>query len=610
MRLPLAMTILLSAVMLTSAACTGSSLDGGGAAPPAAPAPTPVTEYPRAQTLYTTGTQWSSPRTWNPLKNSEYATGTVGLVYESLFLYDAQQDKFTPWLAESGSWSGPRTYRIKVRQGVTWTDGTPLTAEDVVFTARLCRYPSVSYNRLCEWMTEVRAVGPATVDVTFSEPNHQEWDAWLITTPILPEHLWARRSEQEITSGPNIRPVGTGPYEYLAHGRDRMVWTRSDSPWWATLAYGLDPRPRYLVDVVVGSNNVALAQMLQGELDLSNNYLPGVASLVTGGYGLKTYYSRAPFMLPANTVWLIPNTTKPPLDDPRFRRALAHAIDLQKIVKNVYSDLVTPAGPTGLLSYWDEYVDKTAVDHLGFRYDPAKARRILTDAGYTDANHDGLVETRDGAPITLSLVVPDGWTDWAEAARVIASGAKAAGIMIKTETPEFDTLLDTRGSGRFDLLLNNDQQVSNTPWTYYDYMFRLPIRARQTTGNFGRYTNPRAWALVRQLDRTPTSDRATMRRVLAQLQQIQLTDLPVIPLWANGMWAQYSDEVWTGWPSAGGRHVFPTTWRGYWQLGAIRMLTDLVPAAEQLPPQLPPPPATRTTQQTATRTTSRTTPRK
>jgi peptide/nickel transport system substrate-binding protein len=91
------------------------------AAASAAPSPSPSQaaneNYPRAETLYTTGKQWGPPSTWNPL-DPNAATGVVGLQYETLFLYDPLADKWTPWLAEGGTWTDPTTYTIKVRQGV------------------------------------------------------------------------------------------------------------------------------------------------------------------------------------------------------------------------------------------------------------------------------------------------------------------------------------------------------------------------------------------------------------------------------------------------------------------------------------------------------------
>jgi peptide/nickel transport system substrate-binding protein len=171
-----------------------------------------------------------------------------------------------------------------------------------------------------------------------------------------------------------------------------------------------------------------------------------------------------------------------------------------------------------------------------------------------------------------------------EAIRVISDSLKDVGINVKPEFPDYNALVDARNSGNFDLVINNDRQIANSPWYYYDYLFRLPILEVQSgLANYGRYENPEAWELTQQLDKTPVDDLEGMRRIISQLQRIQLTEMPAIPLWYNGLWSQANTSVWTNWPSAenGGNHFLPSTWRGYWNMGAIMMLTELEPAPQE-----------------------------
>ncbi len=531
-----------------------------------------VEEFPRDETLYTSGTQWGPPGSWNPIQDWGYAMGTLGLVYEPLFNYDPLTNEYIPWLAESGEWTSDTEYTIKLREGLTWADGEPLTADDVVFTLELGKLPSVPYSTIWNFLDKVEAVDDLTAKVTFTSPQHQQWANFIYNRAILPQHLWGDRSEEEIM-GANENPVGSGPYQYLSHDPGRMIWEKRDG-WWGTEALGLDPKPKYIVDIVNGSNNVALGLVLQGGLDMSNNFLPGVATLVEGGYGVKTYYDAAPYMMSANTAWLATNNTKPPLDDPAFRKALATSIDVDTIVNVVYTGIVAAASPTGLLPPWEQYVDQAVVDELGFSYDPEAAKAMLDEAGYVDADGDGWRDNKDGSPIALEIIVPNGWTDWMESIKVISESAKAVGINVEPAFPDYGARTDAIHNGDFDLAIVNDKQLSNSPWEYYQYIFRLPVQDVQNTENFGRYENEEAWDLVQQLDQTPVEDVEGMKAITSELQRIHLTDLPMIPLWYNGMWSQVSDAVWTNWPSDG-NHFLPTTWRGYWQMGGIRMLDAL-----------------------------------
>ena len=533
--------------------------------------------YERNETLYTSGTQWGPPSSWNPMVTWGYAMGTTGLCYETLFIYDPFTNEYMPWLAEEGKWSSPTVYDLKLRQGITWSDGKPFTAADVVFTVELGKkFATVQYSTIWEWLQSVEQVDDYNVKFTFSDPLYQEWAHFLFYRAMLPKHLWESKTEEEVVSGANENPVGTGAYLYDTHSQDRMVWVKNEN-WWGKEALGLDMKPKRIVDVVNSSNNVALGLVLQGGLDLSNNFLPGVATLLQSGYALETYYPEPPYMLSANTAWLVLNNAKKPMDDPAFRRAMAYAVDVSQIVQVVYGNIVMAANPTGLLPIWDQFVDKDVVAELGPSYDPAKAKQILADAGYADTDGDGFVEAADGSKIELTIIVPFGWTDWMESIKVIANGAQAVGINLKPDYPDYGGYTDARNSGKFDMLISNEVQISNTPWRYYDWMFDAPIRETMGNGNYQRYDNQKVFDLVVQLDKTPVDDIDGMTKVISEIQRIQLTDMPLIPLWYNCMWAQYSNAVWTNWPSSaeGRNHYLPTSWREYWNMTSILMLADL-----------------------------------
>lgn len=540
-------------------------------------APSTPTEFDRSETLYIGGKQWGPPQNFNPIF-ADYVTGTFGLLYEPMFIYDPLTDEHIPWLAESGEWTGDSTYEVTLRDGMTWTDGEAITADDVVTTFELAQFPSNRFSVVWQALESVEANGELGVTFSFADPAFQQWRQVLYQTPIVPDHLWADRAEEEVAQGANENPVGSGPYLYESHDQTRTVYVRNDD-WWGIDALGLDMAPLRIVDLVNINNNTALGQVLDGNIDLNNNFLPGVARLVEAGYGLHTYYEEEPFMLPANTAWLVFNTTRSPMDDPAFRRAVAFSVDTSEIVDNVYGGMVSQANPTGLLPVWDSFIDQAVVDEHGFSYDPEQAQSILADAGYTDTDGDGFVEAPDGSAIDLSIIVPNGWTDWMESIRAISASAADVGIQITPEFPDQSTMFEARNSGDFDLAINNEKQISATPWEYFDYMFRLPIEEQQVTSNFARYENEEAWDLVQQFDRTPDDDPEGLLDIASQLEEIFLTEMPVVPLWYNGMWSQANTGFWTGWPAEeSDNNNLPATWNGFWNMTGVLMLADLEPA--------------------------------
>jgi len=585
---------LLAVLSLVATACASGATPSPSAAPSAAaPASAPasaaasaapsasaaaVENYPRNETLYTTGTMWGPPSdaTYNPLDpNPEM--GTVGLVYETLFLYDPLADKFQPWLAESATWTDPTTYTIKVRSGIKWSDGQPFSAADVAFTIGLAKLKVVGSN-IWNYVTGATATDDTTVVVKFDKPAYQEWATWTYISPILPKHIWEPKANEDILKDKNPNGVGTGPYMYKTAAQDRMVYVKNDN-WWAKTALNLDVQPKYIVDIVNGANNVALGLLMQGGIDLSNNFLPGVATLVEKGY-VGTYYKGAPYMLSANTAWLATNDAKKPMDDAAFRKAIAWSINTPDVVNKVYGNIVKAADPTGLLPNWSKYVDTAQRDALGFKYDPAKAKSLLDAAGYKKGG-DGFYTNKDGSPIKLTVVVPTGWSDWEAARDVVIASLKAVGINAEAKISDQNARTGDLQKGAFDLAIVNDVNLSNTPWTYYDFMFRQPLQDPSAKNrNYGSYSNADAWALVQQLDKTPVEDVAGMKAIMSKLQKISLTDMPIIPLWYNGAWSQVSNVAWTNWPSDAGSHILPVTWNGYWQMGAVKMLTEIKPVTK------------------------------
>jgi peptide/nickel transport system substrate-binding protein len=585
-RSTIVITILLALSLLLAACAPAAAPTAAPAAPAAAApaateakAPAAVT-FPREETLYTGGKQWGPVSNWNPLMNGNYATGTIGLVYETLFLYDPLADKFTPWLAESGKWNDATTYELKIRKGISWSDGKPLTADDVKFTFELGQKTALNFSSLWTWLGSITKVDDNTLQFKFTSALYQEWDNLLYNVPILPQHLWASKDLKDVATGANEKPVGTGAYLYFAYDQAKMVWERNDN-WWAIKALNLKVAPKYIVDLVNTSNENSLGLVLQGQEDLNNNYLPGISNLLAGGYALHTYYPAAPYHLAGNTAWLDVNLQKKPMDDVEFRKALASSINVADIVSRDYGNMVQAANASGLLPIWDKYVDQAVVTKLGTSFDIAKAKKILAAAGYKDTNGDGFVENKDGSLISLKIIVPNGWSDWMAAIQIISNSAKLAGINVIPDYPDFNGYLDARLKGTFDLAIDNQVQVSNSPWSYYHFIFYDKLADIPTTqgGNYGRYNNQTAFDLVTELDKVATNDLAGMKAVISKLQTIQLTDLPIIPLWYNGMWSQMSSANWTNWPSSADKdnHYLPVTWNGYWNMTSILMLTKLQP---------------------------------
>jgi len=521
------------------------------------------TSFPRDETLYTSGTAYSPPSNWNPLDGGSRYTGTMGLLYEPLFLYDPIHNKFIPWLATSGSWVNSNTYVIHVRNGVKWTDGSPLTGADVAYSINLAKTnPAVPYSNLGSYLAGPGAVANGnTVTVHFKSPApYAFWQSYLWNQPVLPEAVWSKLSPTEQVTGANTKPVSTGPMTLDTYNQTEACY--QDNPnWWAIKQLGLSFHFKYLCDVVNGSNNVELTALLNDQVDWSNNFLPGINTLKTigGNSFIQTYYPSAPYMLSANTAWLELNTSKAPMNNVNFRKAVAYAVNPQAIVTGVYDGIVRAANPTGLLPNLDSYVDQSVVKKYGFSYNPSLAKKYLKMSGYKGQK--------------LTLEVPDGWTDWMAAIQVISSELQKIGIHVSPIYPSANARTEDQIKGTFDMEINNNVGASSDPWSYFDHVYQLPIGGasnEEAAGiNIERYSDPAAWKLVQEAGTTPPSDTAKLHSIYSQLEATFLQNLPEIPLWYNGAWFQGNDTLWKDFPSStnpSDQNV-PVMWGGY--LGAM-----------------------------------------
>jgi peptide/nickel transport system substrate-binding protein len=545
-----------------SASASGSSTAG-----------TTTASFPRNETVYTSGSAYSPPTNWNPLDTGNFATGTQGLIYEPLFLYDPIKGSYDPWLATgdlASGWKG-NTYVINVRPGVKWTNGTTLTGADVAYSINLARTNATDpYSANVATVASATASGN-TVTVTFKgTPGYTEFTDYLWKAPVLPQAIWSKFPASQIATDANTHPVGTGPMTLDTANAQEVAYQTQPS-WWGTSALGLSFKFKYLVDVVNGSNGQELGQLTAGAIDWSNNFLPGINQLMgavggNSGYTLKTYYSSTPYMLSANTVWLEPNDSVAPMNNVNFRKALAYALDPTAIAQTVYGGIAQAANPTGLLPTLSSFVNKSAVSQGAPTYNPARAKQYLAQSGYK------------GAAITLQ--VPDGWSDWMDATTVIKSELDAIGINLQLIYPQANARTENVTNGKFDLQLDNNAGLDSTPWSYFQRVYQLPIAAAQTSQlNWERYSSPSDWSLVQQAASVPLTNTAKLDSIYGQLETDFFKQEPVIPLWYNGAWFQGNTQYWQDFPSStGSDQNMPVMWNGY--IGAL----TTVPALANLKP--------------------------
>ncbi len=394
----------------------------------------------------------------------------------------------------------PTTYIAVLRRGVRFHDGRELTAADVVHTFRTVLDPSLASPKSGAYrlLASVDAMDPYRVRFTLRAPL-ASFPYELVPLPIVPAG-----SGSEVS----VHPIGTGPYRFVRYAVDDHIVLASNADYW-----GGAPRNDGLVLKVVPDEVMRALEVRKGTMDIVvNDVSPDLFFQLTHERSVQSTTSPG-----VDYQYVGINLADPVLGDRRVRRALAHAIDRQAIVKYLRRDLATPA--TGLLPpiSWAYRADAVEVAH-----NPRLARALLDEAGYPDPDGDG-----PSVRVTLSLKVSNLEFNRLQAS-VIQEDLRRVGVGLDVRTYEFATLFADVIAGRF--------QLYTLQWTAGALadpdILRRVFHSEQTPPvgfNRGRYRNPEVDALLEQAARV--SDETERARLYGAAQRLLAEDVPYISLW-------------------------------------------------------------------------------
>jgi peptide/nickel transport system substrate-binding protein len=464
-------------------------------------------------------------------------------MYEPLLIYNPLVAGYVPWLATGYRFSedGLRL-RLALRPGVRWSDGAPFGARDVVFTFELlARHPELDAHALWFHTRAVTALDDLTVEVTLGRRHIPVLDT-LAEQPIVPAHVWeaiadpaAFANEQPVASGPFVRVSAFGSQSYQVE--------RNPSYWQPGL-----PAVQALRFQAHGGNEQTLLALLGDELDWAGELVPAVERIYVGR---DPAHHRYWFPLLDGTVFLYANTRLPPLDETPVRKAISLAIDRQRLVEVAMHGYTRPADGTGLGDAHARFRDPAAVargDWVAF--DPARAGRLLDQAGWR-LGADGRRRGPHGAPLSLPIAVPAGYSDWVAAAQMVARGLRRLGLSATVVTSDFQAWFERLQRGEFVLSIGRSD-VSTTPYGFYRALMSsetLRPLGEAAPDNWHRFALPAADALLGELEATGDPDQ--QQRAASGLEMLFAEHAPAIPLFLGPLWGEYGSARFTGFPDAG-----------------------------------------------------------
>ena len=530
---------------LLAAACSSSSPGGGtGGGGGTSAANSVLTISNENGALWTCG--------FNPFNGSDTLV-SVGFVYEPLvYVNPLQNGATTPMLASSWTWGpGNKSLVFNIRQGVKFTDGTPLTAADVAYTFNMLKkYPAMDLTGVWSVLSSVTQTGTYQVTMQFSTAA-VPWFYYIADqTPIVPEHIWSTISNP--VAYPDSHPVGTGPYEVNPCTAANITYTANPHFWQPG-----EPHVHTLKYPAFTSNNTANDELANGQAQWGAQYIPGIQAFYTSKSTAFHYWFP-----PVLNVSLVPNLTNPLLSNVKVRQAMAYAINRPQVSSIGESGYEPAANQAGIVTpTYTSWLDTSQLAQDGnYAYNPAKAKQLLAEAGY-HMGSNGIMVNSAGKQLSFTVANISDYSDWVASMQVIVQNLKAVGIQVSPENltnTDYDADLFP---GNFQLAYVEQETIG--PGPYYELNDWLnsadtaPIGKTAAT-NYERYSNAATEALLNQY--ASTTSTATQHSIVDQLEQVMLTQVPFIPVTEGVDWYQYDTAAFSGWPTPGDPYAQPPVW--------------------------------------------------
>jgi peptide/nickel transport system substrate-binding protein len=554
-------TRVVSAVILTAAIAAGVAVTGCRSQPDGVPAAGMTSTTP-ARGGELVASYRTEPAGYNRYRDQSAAGELLSLLINAPLVHvDRVTDTLEPWLAESFTQSSDGTaYTLKLRQGVTFSDGAPFTSADVAFSFAALYDPGVnavlaSDTRVNGMPLKVEAPDASTVVLRFPAPFAPGLRL-IEGIPILPRHKLQAALDAGTFSDawsanktPPAQITGLGPFVLAEHvSGQRLVFLRNPRYWRKDAAGTQLPYLDKLTVLTVPDQNTEALRMQTGEIDLM-----GHGEIRPEDYGAFKRIAEqgrlrlidAGVSLDPSLLWF--NLSPAGARNPRsvwfrqkaFRQAISCAADRQGIVNTVHLGAAVPIygpiTPANRLWYSEP---RSRCDQ-----DPARARVLLASAGLTDRNGDGMLEDASGKPVRFSILTQRGHTARERTVAVLQEQLRQVGLAVDVVALDAGALYQRWLQGDYDAIYFGVQSTATDP--------ALSPQFWLSSGNF-HFWNPGQKApstdWERRIDEVFRQQAAELRfperqRLMAEAVRILEDEVPAIYFVASKVTLSVSSRV-------------------------------------------------------------------
>lgn len=485
----------------------------------------------------------TEPESFNRLVSASAAVDVIThVIHAPLVKVDRQTGALMPWLAERWDALGPQSYRLHLARDARFSDGTPFTADDVVFTFRAVYDERVNSAlatglRVDGRPLAVTAEDPHTVRLEFPSP-YGPGLAMLDVLPILPRHrledalLAGRFAQAWAASAPVESIAGLGPFAVReVRAGESMTFARNPH-YFRRGRLSSEAVSDLLVVRVVPDQSAEMVQLESGAADLATSGLRAedIASFRSLEQRGRIRLHDVGVALDPNALWFnlkdgaAPSRDRPWLQRTELRQAISRGVSRRRIIDTVFlgaaDPVVTPVTPGH--GAWH------AADVAPPAHDAAEAGRLLSALGLDDRNGDGVREDRHGRPARFALLTQRGHTIRERTAAVIQEDLRRIGLAVDVVPLETGALIARIGSGDYDAVLFGLQASSPDPAVNLDFWmpsgafhFWNPAQPAPASEWEGRIAS-----LMDRVVRSPDQDER--HRAFHDVQRVFAAELPAI----------------------------------------------------------------------------------
>ena len=449
---------------------------------------------------------------------------TLSYIFDTLMWKD--ESGLVPYLAEDYSVSEDgMTYTFQLRKGVSFTDGTPFTAEDVKFTFDYMKehpYKWVSVSMV----EEASVVDEHTVEIRLNKTYNPFLSDVAGSLPILPKHIWENVTEPETFTEPEAA-ISTGPFILENYDAAAGTYTfKANEDYF----YGDVQIDKLVIANVSGgdskeallSGEIAAAPNISYKAAMSLKDSPEYTVLEGPGLSVTRLYF---------------NFDEEAMAVKEIRQGMYHAVNLDEIVEKAYGG----AGYAGSAGHVQPGTPWYNPDVRQYAYDVETAKKMLSEAGAADSNGDGILEY-NGEEMSYTLTFTENDEKLAE---LLVSYMKAVGIELVPQSADDATVKAAISEGNFELAFNTNGSFGGDPVFLSRFATVGADGAPSVTGQGGKTWESEEYNRIYN-ESAVEQDDAKRHEQVNELQEIIAEELPCLTLYYKKAVAAYNNTIFDG----------------------------------------------------------------